>query len=206
MLFLAFDPQILYRAFVAFLIKGNTMRAAFFFSFVLGWVFSFAAEPQPDLDFELYNLGDTLYDTAQIRANPAVKLLVVDFFSIHCEPCKKALPEWAALYKEYRAKGLEIIIVVLPMEDDREKELQKIEAFFKKNPIPFALTYDKYKLVGKRYGVVTDKGTALVPQSYLIDKTGKLILRTEGHEAVVQKIKGLLNEAPVKLQSRDAHI
>jgi len=165
------------------------MRVVLFFFFVLGWVFGFAAEPQPNLDFELYNLGDTLYDTAQIRTNPAVKLLVVDFFSIHCEPCKKGLPEWTALYKEYRAKGLEIIIVVLPMEDDREKELQKIEFFFKKNPIPFALAYDKYKLVGKRYGVVGDKGTALVPQSYLLDKTGKLVLRTEGHEAVVQKVK-----------------
>ena len=157
----------------------------------LFWAAGSVADAQKDLDFELYDLGDKLYDTRQIRAEPTVKLLAVDFFSIHCEPCKKALPDWIALYKEYRNKGLEIIIVVLPVEDDREKEFQKIEFFFKfkNNPIPFALAYDKYKLVGKRYGVVTDKGSASVPQSYLVDKAGKLVLRAEGHEAVMKKIR-----------------
>jgi len=162
------------------------------FLFLLLNTGTFAAEK--DFDFELYNLGDTLYDTQQIRNMPSVKLLAVDFFSIYCEPCKKALPDWIALYKNYRQKGLEVIIVVLPIEDDREKELREIERFFKNNPIPFALAYDKYKIVGKKYGVVNNKGSASVPQTYLIDKAGNLILRADGHETVIKKIKELLEK------------
>ncbi|HNT29014.1 MAG TPA: TlpA disulfide reductase family protein [bacterium] len=150
----------------------------------------FAAEN--DLDFELYNIGDQLYDTKQIRAKPNLKLIAVDFFSIHCEPCKKALPEWRKIYESYKGKGLEIIVVVLPVEDDREKELQKIELFFKNNPIPFALAYDKYKLVGKKYGVVTKEGSAQVPQAFIIDRAGKLVFKSEGHDEVVKKIKDIL--------------
>lgn len=165
------------------------MRSLAILLFCLTGLTLFAAEN--DLDFELYNIGDQLYDTKQIRARPQVKLIAVDFFSIHCEPCKKALPEWAKLYKEYNPKGLEIIVVVLPVEDDREKELQKIELFFKNNPIPFALAYDKYKLVGKKYGVVTGQG-AQVPQAFVIDRAGKLVFRSEGHDEVIKKIKDTL--------------
>lgn len=156
------------------------------------WVGAFAAEQKKDYDFELYDMGDKLYNTKAIRAAVGVKLLAVDFFSIHCEPCKKALPAWTALYKEYQAKGLELILVVLPVEDDREKELQKIEFFFKNNPIPFALAYDKYKLTGKKYGVVTDKGSAQVPQAFLIDRDSKLIFQSEGHDKMFEKIKATL--------------
>lgn len=112
-------------------------KIAFLFFLLLLAINGFAAET--DFDFELYNLGDTLYDTQQIRALPSVKLIAVDFFSIHCEPCKKALPDWIALYKEYHPKGLEVIVVVLPVEDDREKELQEIERFFQEQPSPFPI-------------------------------------------------------------------
>jgi thiol-disulfide isomerase/thioredoxin len=156
------------------------------------WSAAFAVDQKKDVDFELYDMGDKIYNTKQIRNEPGVKLLAVDFFSIHCEPCKKALPLWSALYKEYKAKGLEIILVVLPVEDDREKELQKIEFFFKNNPIPFPLAYDKYKLVGKKYGVVTDKGSAQVPQGFLVDRDGKLIFQSDGHAKMFEKIKATL--------------
>ena len=156
------------------------------------WVGAFAADQKKDYDFELYDMGDKLYNTKAIRAEAGVKLLAVDFFSIHCEPCKKALPLWTELYKGYKARGLEVILVVLPVEDDREKELQKIEFFFKNNPIPFALAYDKYKLTGKKYGVVTDKGSAQVPQGFLLDRDGKLVFQSEGHDKVFEKIKATL--------------
>ncbi len=145
--------------------------------------------PQKDLDFELYDLGDTLYDTAKIRTTPGVQYLIVDFFAIHCEPCKKAVPDLVSFYRAYRSKGVELIIVVLPTEDDREGELRKIESFFKKNPVPFALAYDKYKLIGKRYGVVEPNGSAQVPQTFLLDRNGALVMRTEGHAPVLDFLK-----------------
>jgi len=53
-------------------------------------------------------------DTLDIQAElskPGVKLVAVDFFSINCPPCMKAMPKWAEILKKYRSKGLRFITV-----------------------------------------------------------------------------------------------
>ena len=84
-----------------------------------------------DHDFDLYTLDDNLFSLEKVRMKKDTKVVVVDFFSIYCEPCKKALPEWEKLYKKYKKKGLKFVVVALPVEDDRTKEFKKIKKFIK---------------------------------------------------------------------------
>jgi hypothetical protein len=40
--------------------------------------------------------------------------------------------------------------------------------------------------------VVTDKGSAQVPQAFLVDRDGALIFQSEGHDKMFEKIKATL--------------
>lgn len=154
--------------------------------------FAFLNAQEKGYDFELYNMKDSLYSIKSIRTQAETKIIAIDFFSIYCEPCKKALPEWAALYKDYNKKGLQVLLVILPGEGDRDEELANIETFLKGTSLPFTVLFDKYKLVGKQYGVIDSQGSAKVPQAFLIDKNAKLVLQSAGHKEMFEKIKSIL--------------
>lgn len=142
-----------------------------------------------DHDFELYTLKDNLFSLEKVRKAKDTKVVVVDFFSIYCEPCKKALPEWEKLYKKYKKKGFKFVVVALPVEDDRTKELKKIKKFFKKGNYSFPVVFDKYSVVAKKYKVVDKKGSAEIPQVFLISKDGKLLKKDRDHKKIVKEVE-----------------
>ncbi len=140
-----------------------------------------------EYDFELYQLDDSLYVSQKARKKS--KFLVVDFFSVFCEPCKKAIPELDRLYKKYREKGLEVVVVALPAMEDREAEAVKLVNYFKKYSLP--VVFDKYKLTGKSYGVVSGDGNAELPYLFVFDKEGKKIVEEKENE---NKVKSFIKK------------
>ena len=54
--------------------------------------------------------GDGLDVKAKLAA-PGVKLLVVEFYSVYCKPCMRAVPRWRALHKKYRKMGLRFVVI-----------------------------------------------------------------------------------------------
>lgn len=143
---------------------------------------------EPD-DFELYDLTSRLVSTTRLRTAPETKLLVVDFFSDSCKPCKKAVPEWKKLYEEYEKKGLKVLIVSIRQDDDVPTARTKLKTFFGQNPVPFPVVFDKYNMVAKQYGVVSkDGGSASLPMVYLLDKSGKQLLKSEDVKKIAEKI------------------
>jgi peroxiredoxin len=128
-------------------------------------------------DFELYDLlGDRLVSLARLRS--AAKLVVVDFFSESCKPCKEALPAWRRLHGQHAARGLALVIVAVPgVEADRETSRAEIERFFRATPVPFTVVWDKYSIVAKQYKVA-QKGKLLLPQAFLLSGTGTLVRKS----------------------------
>ena len=53
---------------------------------------------------------DQLDIQAELR-RPGVRLVVVEFYADFCAPCKKAVPMWNALHKEYKDRGLRLIVI-----------------------------------------------------------------------------------------------
>lgn len=156
------------------------------------------ARPEPPAhDFELYDLADNLYSLERIRGGSGVELVAVDFFSVDCVPCKKAIPEWRALHDRFQSKGLRVVIVAIPMQDDRDVAARRLGRFFERQPVPFPVVFDKYSMVARQYGVADDKGAKL-PQAFLVGRDGKLLAQSEGHEKVVRAIEERLGgrEAP----------
>jgi peroxiredoxin len=150
-----------------------------------------AGEPERDSDFDLFDLDGNLFRLKALRTRESTRLVAVDFFSTACEPCRKSLPEWERAYIAMSAKGLEVVVVALPAGDDRDAELARLRAWFKEHPVPFRVVYDRYQKVAIRYGVADRKGASL-PQAFLLDPAGKLVLRSARAEDVIVEARDRL--------------
>lgn len=141
--------------------------------------------------FELYSMSGKLVSTEEIMKKSGAKYLIVDFFSLVCEPCKRSLPEWEKFYKDNKAKGFEFLLVMLPATGDRKKQEKALKDYFKKNSFSLESVFDKYSVVGKKFGVVEKSGDVTLPMIFVLDKSGKILFQAGSHEEAVSKIKNL---------------
>jgi thiol-disulfide isomerase/thioredoxin len=90
------------------------------------------------------------------------KVVLVDLWASWCAPCKKALPMYAELHKEFAARGVVIIAVSL---DENRKDY---DAFLKKHTFPFTVARDPKVRLGD------DLGVTEMPTSFLIGTDGRI--------------------------------
>jgi len=96
------------------------------------------------------------------------KVVFLAFWATWCEFCREEIPAIEALYRDYKAKGLEIVAVNI--KDKREDAL----AFIKKNLAANKKTMDPEGEVGLLYGAYA------TPTVYLIDRKGAVLARQWG--------------------------
>jgi len=140
--------------------------------------------------FELYDLEGKLYSLERVRAEAGVRVIVVDFFWDGCEPCKKALEKWKVLYRKHEARGLRMVVVDVRAGDDLATAKRKLQDYFAKHPVPFPVVFDKYNMVARQYGVASaDGNTVSLPQVFILDGKGRLLLKTADSEKAAKKIE-----------------
>jgi len=167
----------------------NFLKKILFLSVILCVSTLFAAE---DYSFELYSLSGKLLSTEEIMKKSDAKYLVVDFFSLICEPCKRSLPKWDEFYKENKPKGFEFILVSLPVQDEIKKVKKDLKNYFKENKFSFDVVFDQYSKVGKQFGAVDEKTEDVtLPMIFVLDKSGKILFKASSYDEAVSKIKNL---------------
>lgn len=164
-------------------------KSFLFFILIICLVYGYTAADEQSNNFTLYTLDDILFSSEDVMSRQDAKILAVDFFSIHCEPCKKALFEWEKIYQKYKEKGLRFVVVVLPVEEDRDAELKKIKTFFAQNKYSFPVVFDKYSITGRKFGIVGKDGSAVIPQIFIMNKTGKVSYQNGSHTEIIKKIQ-----------------
>lgn len=138
-------------------------------------------------DLELYDLDDNLVSLKRLRKR--ARLVVVDFFSASCAPCKRALPAWQRAQKRYAARGLSLVVVAVPDgAADRTEDLARVKRVFSRLRPRLSVVWDKYSLVAKRYRVA-HRGSLKLPQVFLVNPQGKLLLRAVEPGPVLAEIK-----------------
>lgn len=115
------------------------------------------------------------------------KIVLVHFWATWCSPCVGELPLLDQFQKKFSSGEP---FVVLPISVDEEGK-KAIDAFRKRVPFEMTALLDPNGDVADKYG------TYRLPESYLVDKEGKIIQKIVGPQnwtspSWEQKIRGLL--------------
>lgn len=111
------------------------------------------------------------------------KIVVVNFWATSCPGCVKEIPELAELYKQYNARGLEIIAVAMSYDPPNY-----VTSFAKTRQVPFPVALDVNGEHARAFGNVQ-----VTPTSFIIDKDGSIIEERLGELDFV-KLRALLDK------------
>lgn len=112
------------------------------------------------------------------------KVVVLDFWATWCEPCRKAMPDVAAVAREWSGRG----VVVLGVDDEAPEVVRE---YAEKNQLPFRTLIDRRRKVHDLFGVVG------IPAAVVIGRDGTLVERVPfPHDAAA--FRAALGKAGVK--------
>jgi len=129
-------------------------------------------------DFTMNDPEDKPVKLSSLRG----KVVMIDFWASWCAPCRQENPNVVKLYNQYHAKGFEIIGVSL--DKDKTNWIQAI----KDDQLSWIHVSDlQYwqNAVARLYGVNA------IPQTYLLDKDGKIIAKGLRSEQLAAKLNEL---------------
>lgn len=130
-----------------------------------------------EVDLKLKDLSGVEQNVGALKG----RIVVLNFWATYCIPCRKEMPDLAAIQNEYAALGVQVIGASTDEAADRAKVLQ----FIKDTKINFPIWMGATSLDMLRFGL----GTAL-PGSVLIGKDGR----------IAKVISGVVNQADLKKQ------
>lgn len=95
------------------------------------------------------------------------KTVLVNLWATWCGPCRSEMPELVALQDKYRDKNFEII----GLDSDTEETPEQVKNFAQTMKLNYTLGYAEPRLMNDLLKVSKQGG---IPQSFLIDRDGKL--------------------------------
>jgi peroxiredoxin len=112
------------------------------------------------------------------------KVVLLDFWASWCRPCRMENPNVVNLYHQYKSKGFTVYSVSL----DNDK--MRWESAIQQDGLVW--DYHVSDLKGWNTSVGPLYGIQSIPQTFLLDKDGKIIATNLRGEALAQKLKEIL--------------
>ncbi len=97
------------------------------------------------------------------------KVVVLDFWATWCPPCVAEVPNFMALQKKYRDRGL--VVVGISLDDDGPGE---VASFAKTQGMNYPIVMSSDEVIAE-YGDVQ-----AIPTTFLIDRSGKVVAKHTG--------------------------
>ncbi len=109
------------------------------------------------------------HDTVSLREQYRGQVTLVNIWATWCAPCRDEMPSMEALYQDYRAKGFKIAAVSIDEGEDAA-----VQAFATELGLTFDILHDRSGAIQGTYQ------TTGVPESFLLDKDGRIVRRLIG--------------------------
>jgi len=139
-------------------------------------------------DFELQTVNGSNFKLSSLRG----KAVLLNFWATYCEPCKLEMPWFVQLQNQYGPQGFQVIGVA--MDDASTGDIAK---FAKDLGVNYPILLGK-ESVGMSYG-----GVNVLPTTFFLDRSGKVIAREFGLQSrsvFVDHIKEALGQGTVQAQ------
>ena len=130
-----------------------------------------------EIDLRLKDLSGVEQSLGSLKG----RIVILNFWATYCIPCRKEMPDLAAIQNEYAALGVQVVGASADEAEDRPKVLQ----FIKETKINFPVWVGATPGDMMRFGL----GSAL-PGTVIISKDGR----------VAKVISGVVNQADLKKQ------
>lgn len=114
------------------------------------------------------------------RSNFGGRLLVLNFWATWCPPCVRETPALEALHNQLKDSGVVVLGVSL------DKNEKKYKDFLKRFRVTYAMTRDEKGEVSGLFG------TYRYPETYVIDRNGKVVQKIIGAEWTVENMSRYL--------------
>jgi thiol-disulfide isomerase/thioredoxin len=138
-------------------VGGTVERAA-------GAVEADAMDGSPATPFRLPARGGGDFDLASMHG----KTILVNFWATWCPPCREEMPSLSRLAQQFDPRTFEVVTVSV------DEGWEPVDRFLAQPKTPFRVVLDEGARVSRTYG------TTKFPESYLVDKDGRLRLKFVG--------------------------
>jgi len=119
---------------------------------------------KPAFSFRLPARGGGEVDLSSLRG----KAVLVNFWATWCPPCREEMPSLARLAQSFDRQSFEVVTVSV------DEGWAPVEKFLAAPKTPYRVALDEGAKVSRTYG------TTKFPESYLVDREGKLRLKFVG--------------------------
>lgn len=116
-----------------------------------------------DADFQLTTLDGSVVSLADFEG----KVVVIDFWSSWCAPCRSEAPLLADMYRTWRERGVEFIGIAI--WDEREP----VQQFIELNGIEYVNGLDSGK-------IAVDWGVRGIPEKFFVTADGRVVKKVVG--------------------------
>lgn len=125
--------------------------------------------PESVLKRELQSLDKGIFRLADYSG----KVFVINLWATWCGPCRREIPEYEQVRKEYAARGVEFI--ALTTEDPRA-DAERVKKFVREMNFGFRIGW-----LDRSTAITLMNGRSVIPQTFIIAADGRIVRHFRGY-------------------------
>lgn len=133
-------------------------------------------------DFQLLKRDSSSFKLSSLKG----KYVMLDFWASWCKPCREGIPHWKKVYQQYQRKGFEIVSIT---NDSRRSDWIRA---LDQEQMPWIQVADEFPVKNRTARVISQYEAPFLPFYILLDKEGKILVRSGEEKDIDQKLKALL--------------